>query len=274
MLSFALNHMTVKAMPFSSLLETAKTLGCIGVELRNDLSTPLFDGATAKLGHVSTANAGLRVFAIAEVRAFNNFTDDTRTRAIALMNTAAACGAQGIALIPRCDGQNTDQSIRTKALEHALTELKPLLAERGLVGFVEALGFEQSSLRFKSEAVDAINACDAHHEFQLVHDTFHHYLAGGGPVFPDMTGMVHVSGVTDNSLALQDIKDEHRVLVNKHDRLENIKQLETLINGGYTGPISMEAFSPDVHALKNPAIALRESYDYITSAIKEQAYVV
>jgi len=108
----------------------------------------------------------------------------------------------------------------------------------------------------------------------LVHDTFHHYLAGGGPVFPDMTGMVHVSGVTDNTLALQDIKDEHRVLVNEHDRLENIVQLRTLVDGGYAGPVSMEVFSPDVHALINPAIALRESYDYITSAIKEPANVV
>jgi len=128
MLPLSLNHVTVKTMSFSSLLETARTLGCVGVELRNDLSIPLFDGTTAKLGGVIAANAGLRVFAVAEVRAFNHFTDDTRTRAIALMNTAVACGAQGIALIPRCDGQDTDKSVRIRALEYALTELKPLLA--------------------------------------------------------------------------------------------------------------------------------------------------
>jgi len=266
-LPFSLNHMTVNAMPYSSLLDTAKALDCVGIELRNDLTTPLFDGATAELGGIAATNAGLRIFAIAEICAFNYFTDDTRARAIALMDAAATCGAQGIALIPRCDGQGTEQSMRVKSLEHALTELKPLLAERSLTGFVEPLGFEQSSLRFKSEAVDAINACDARGEFQLVHDTFHHYLAGGGPFFPDMTGMVHVSGVIDTTLALQDIKDEHRVLVNEHDRMGNIPQLKTLVSDGYAGPISMEAFSPAVHALKDPASALSESFKYITSAI-------
>lgn len=274
MLPFSLNHMTVNAMSFTSLLDTAKALGCSGIELRNDLASALFDGTTAKLGGIAANNAGLRVFAVAEVRAFNHFTDDTRSRAIALMDTAAACGARGIALIPRCDGQGTDKSMRIKALEQALKELKPLLAERSLIGFIEPLGFEQSSLRFKSEVVDVINACDAHSEFQLVHDTFHHYLAGGGPIFPDLTGMVHVSGVTDNTLALRDINDEHRVLVNEHDRLENITQLQTLITGGYAGPISMEAFSPDVHALKNPTTALAESFNYISSEIKGQSYVV
>jgi len=260
--------MTVNAMPYSSLLDTAKALDCVGVEVRNDLATPLFDGEKAELGGVTAANADLRIFAVAEVKAFNHFTDNTRAAAIALMDIAVACGAQGIALIPRCDGQGTERSMRIEALEHALTELKPLLAKRNLVGFVEPLGFEQSSLRFKSEAVDIINACNARGQFQLVHDTFHHYLAGGGPVFPDITGMVHVSGVTDNSLALNKIYDEHRVLVNEHDRLENIVQLKALMSGGYTGPISMEAFSPEVHALKDPAGAIGESFKYIASAIE------
>ncbi len=274
MLPFSINHMTVKTMPYSSLLDTANAIGCIGVEIRNDLSTPLFDGTTAELGGFAATNLGLQVFAVAEVKAFNHFTDDTRNKAIALMDTAAACGAKGIALIPRCDGQGTGQSMRFKKLEHALMQLKPLLAERRLIGFIEPLGFEQSSLRFKSEAVDVINACGAEDQFQLVHDTFHHYLAGGGPVFPDMTGMVHVSGVTDKALALQDIGDEHRVLVNEHDRLENIAQLETLIAGGYTGPISMEAFSPVIHALTEPVSALAESFSYINSAIKGHSHVV
>jgi len=71
MLPLSLNHVTVKTMSFSSLLETARTLGCVGVELRNDLSIPLFDGTTAKLGGVIAANAGLRVFAVADC--FNEY---------------------------------------------------------------------------------------------------------------------------------------------------------------------------------------------------------
>jgi len=273
-LPFSLNHMTVKAMSFSSLLDSAKALGCAGVELRNDLATPLFDGANAEQAGKVVADAGLNVFAVAEVKAFNHFTEDTRNKAIALMDTATACGAKGIALIPRCDGQGIKKSERINALKHALSELKPLLAMRKLIGFVEPLGFEQSSLRFKSEAVDMINECDASDQFQLVHDTFHHYLAGGGPMYPDMTGMVHVSGVVDHSLAAQDINDAHRVLVDQHDRLENIGQLQALTTGGYAGPISMEAFSPVVHALSDPTVKLAESFKYITGAMKGHGQVV
>ena len=44
MTSFALNHMTVARLTFVQLLDLAVELGCIGIEVRNDLPQPLFDG--------------------------------------------------------------------------------------------------------------------------------------------------------------------------------------------------------------------------------------
>src|SRR3712207_6469164 len=42
--SFALNHMTVARLSYAGLLDAAASLGCVGVEVRNDLTQPLFDG--------------------------------------------------------------------------------------------------------------------------------------------------------------------------------------------------------------------------------------
>lgn len=266
-MNFAINHMSVKNMPFSGLLDAALQLGCAGVEIRNDLSQELFDGDSAKHAGRLIASSGLQVFALAEVKAFNHFTDETRSSAIELMQLAADCGAPGVALIPRCDGHGTEQSERISQLRHAITELKPLLAEHELLGFIEPLGFEQSSLRSKSEAIDVIGQCNANNHFRLVHDTFHHYLAGGGPVFPAMTAMIHVSGVVEQGLALNEIRDEHRVLVDQHDRLQTISQLRGFHKEGYSGPVSMEAFSAEVHNYENPVARLRESFDFIAAAV-------
>ncbi len=100
----------------------------------------------------------------------------------------------------------------------------PMLEAHDLIGLVEPLGFEACALRYKEEAVEAIESLGATARFKLVHDTFHHTLAGGGPIFADHTGIVHISGVTDPSLAVSEMRDKHRVLVTRNDRLGNIEQ--------------------------------------------------
>jgi len=130
------------------------------------------------------------------------------------------------------------------------------------------LGFLRSSLRYKSELVDAIDAIDAAHRYKLVHDTFHHALADGGPMFPAYTGIVHISAVVDPDLQLSEMEDEHRVLVDGEDRLDNIGQIGALLAAGYAGPISYECFSPKVHELGNPLQAIKTSLDMIESRLK------
>ena len=44
MTTFAINHMTVAKLSYADLLDLAAGLGCVGVEVRNDLPQPLFDG--------------------------------------------------------------------------------------------------------------------------------------------------------------------------------------------------------------------------------------
>lgn len=267
MTSFALNHMTVARLSYIQLLDLAAALGCIGVEVRNDLPQPLFDGlAPADAGVLARAK-GLRLLAVAEVKRFNDWSDSKATEALALMQIAKAAGAEAVSLIPRNDNLGMSNGERQAALRVALKALKPMLEDYGLTGLVEPLGFEICALRHKSEAVDAIEAIGGKGRFKLVHDTFHHTLANGGPYFPEHTGIIHISGVIDQSVTLGQMTDAHRVLVDATDRLGNIDQIVTLQAAGYDGPVSYEAFAPSVHAVSDPEAALRSSMNHIGSGM-------
>jgi 2-keto-myo-inositol isomerase len=271
MLPKALNHMAAPALRYDAFLDLAKSLDCDGVEFRNDLPGPLFDGADPDTVRQAAKARGLRILALAEVKKFNDWSESRRAEADALMRIAVACGAEAVSLIPRNDGFGRGNGERQANLRVALRELKPMLETHGLVGLVEPLGFESCALRFKEEAVEAIESLGATGRFKLVHDTFHHALAGGGPVFAAHTGIVHISGVTDPALALSEMRDEHRVLVDRNDRLGNIEQLQLLRHAGYDGPISFEPFSPVVHALADPQAQLAGSFDFISNRLAEMA---
>lgn len=267
----ALNHMAAPGLAWRPFLGLARDLGCVGVEFRNDLPRPLFDGEEAGVVARAAADMGLRVLALAEVKAFNDFDDGTLARARDLAATAIACGAEAISLIPRNDGRGLGNGERQANLRLALRELKPVLEEAGLFGFVEPLGFEVCSLRTKAEAVDAMHAVGGEGVYRLIHDTFHHYVAGETEFFADMTGMVHVSGVSDPKPAVRDLRDAHRILVDARDRLGNLAQIERLADGGYSGPISFEPFAPDVIGAANPGEGLRASIGFIAGKHEELA---
>jgi 2-keto-myo-inositol isomerase len=270
-LPMALNHMTVARKSFRELVDLAATLGCVGIELRNDLAQPLFDGMEPVAAGALVRSRGLRILALAEVKRFNDWSDAKAAEALALMQTAAACGAEAVSLIPRNDNLGIGNGERQANLRLALRELQPMLAAHGLIGLVEPLGFETCALRHKSEAVDAIEALGGTGRFRLVHDTFHHHLAHGGPVFAAHTGIIHISGVTDPALALSEMADRHRVLVDEADRLGNVAQIGALRAAGYAGPISLEAFAPEIHALADPAAAIGASFAFIEARLAAAA---
>jgi 2-keto-myo-inositol isomerase len=73
MLPMALNHMTVARMSFAQLVDLAAGLGCAGIELRNDLPQPLFDGLQPDVAGRIVRDKGLRILALAEVKRFNDW---------------------------------------------------------------------------------------------------------------------------------------------------------------------------------------------------------
>jgi 2-keto-myo-inositol isomerase len=271
MLPRALNHMTVARQSFVEFLSTARSLGCVGIEVRNDLPQPLFDGLDpARAGEMAREH-GLRILALAEVKRFNDWSSDKEAEALALMKIAVACGAEAVSLIPRNDNLGMGNGERQANLRLALRPLKPMLEDHNLVGLVEPLGFEICALRYKSEAVDAIEALGAKGRFKLVHDTFHHHLAQEAAIYPEHTGMIHISGVEEPLLSVSEMGDQHRVLVGGLDRLGNVAQIAALEAAGYTGPISFEAFAPETHALADPVAAIAQSFEFIDSELAQKA---
>ncbi len=270
-MQFALNHMTAPGLSFADFLDLAASLGCVGVEARNDLKGPLFDGMDAASAGRMTRDKGLRLVGLSEVYPFNHWTAEREAAVRALIDTAKAAGAETINLIPRNDGIGIADGERQANLRTALTAILPMLRDADLIACVEPLGFERCSLRFKAEAVEMIEAVGGASHFKLVHDTFHHAVAGGGPVFADQTGIVHISGVAGPELALDRMVDADRALVDAADCIGNVEQLQTLIDAGYDGPVSYECFAPGVHALADPFDAIRRSFDFITAQMRATA---
>ena len=162
---------------------------------------------------------------------------------------------------------NTGKPVPPENTVEALKAFRPVLNERGLIGLVEPLGFPISSLRTKKEAIAAIEAVDGRDVYQLVHDTFHHHLAGETEFFPKWTGLVHISGVSDRKVAVADMLDPHRVLIDEMDRLENLGQIRAFLAAGYMGSFSFEPFASEVHALPDPMTAAKESMDFVQKSL-------
>lgn len=269
MLPKALNQITVPGLPVAEVLALARDLQCSGVELRNDLGRPLFDGLSPTEIRDMAASAGLGILAVAEVKSFNLAPDPAATRA--LIAAAAAAGARGVALIPHVGTSPIDRDAQCHALRTALPAIMPLLQDHGLIGLIEPLGFAVSSLRFKADVATVLDELGQPACFRIVHDTFHHHLASEAEFFPSLTGIVHVSGVTDPDVGVDPMQDAHRVLVDDADRLGNIAQLRALTAGGYRGAVSLECFAPDVHRMTDPATAVAGSFAFIASQLAAEA---
>lgn len=261
-MSFALNYITTPNLALEPFLALARDLGIDEVEIRNDLPDTV-GTVPAETVRAAAERAGMTILSINAVYPFNVWSGDLPARAERLADYAQACGAKGLVMCPLNDGT----PVATSDLVAALKAMRPILEARGLTGLVEPLGFPISSLRTKREAIAAIEAAGGAGTYKLVHDTFHHHLAGETEFFPEWTGLVHISGVVDRSLSVADMLDPHRVLVDESDRLGNVEQVRTLMAGGYDGPFSFEPFAPEVQALADPATALRQSIDFITARL-------
>lgn len=264
---FSLNHMAAPRLPVQEFFSLARSLGIADVEIRNDLAgNAIADGTPAAAIRAMAKQAGVTILSINALQRFNDWNEQREKEAVELAVYAAASGAKALVLVPVNDGSGRTDGERQRNLDLALKRLKPILDGRGLVGLVEPLGFEICSLRSKREAAEAIRAVGGD-SFRLVHDTFHHHLAGEAELFPDQTGLVHISGVTDASVSVGEMRDSHRVLVGPRDRLGNIEQIAALLDSGYSGPFSFEPFAEEAQALETPWEAGRQSMDFIRAGI-------
>ena len=259
---FAINHISAPKLPLAEFFAMCRRLGVSDVEIRNDIPNVL-GTMTAAAVRAEAAAQGITILSINALYPFNVWSGDLPDRALRMADYAAECGAQALVMCPLNDGQKVAHSRVVEALD-AMT---PILKTRGLTGLVEPLGFPISSLRSKAEAIAAMTEADEDGTYLLMHDTFHHHLAGETEFYPRRTGLVHISGVSDPAVAVADMLDAHRVLVDAADRLENIEQIRALLAAGYEGPFSFEPFAAEVHELADPEAALRASMDHVRASV-------
>jgi 2-keto-myo-inositol isomerase len=268
-LEFALNHIATPRLRLPAFLDLARGLGIDRVEIRNDLpGVEIADGTDPAEVRAAADARGVAILTINALYPFDVWDDERAEKADGLARYAAACGAGALVLCPLNTTEDArSASQRAADLRRALAGLRPILERHGVLGLVEPLGFEESALRTKRAAVDAIDEVGAAERFRLLHDTFHHHLAGERELFPERTGLVHISGVEDRSLARSAMRDAHRVLVGPGDLMDNAGQIRALRAGGYRGPFSFEPFSRAVHDLTDPAAALRESMSFVVREV-------
>jgi 2-keto-myo-inositol isomerase len=266
--NFALNHMCAPSLPLSAFFALGRRLGLSRIEIRNDLAgNAILDGTLPAEVKAAATSAGVEISTINALQKFNHWDDKRAAEADALATYAAACGAKALVLVPNNDGSGRANGERQANLRIALKALTPILERHNLIGLVEPLGFESCSLRLKSEAVDAIISLKLEQRFRLVHDTFHHHVAGEEALFPEHTGLVHISGVTDPRVSIADMRDSHRVLVTASDRIGNAAQIAALILKRPDLLLSFEPFSDAVHASKTIEADLKDSMNFITGAV-------
>jgi len=269
-IKFGFNHMISPSLTPDQLVDAAAELGAAAIELRNDIGeNSLSSIETAQRVGARAAKAGLEVKNINALYPFNVWNDERTRQTEALAGLAEACGATGLVMCPLNEGRMLeDTPEKAASLRAALSAILPILERHGLKGFVEPLGFPVSSLRFKREALAAIDDIGGADTFSLVHDTFHHRGAGEEQFFADRTGLVHISGLEDPAISFTDMLDGHRVLVGPKDRLGNVQQLRQLYADGYDGVISFEPFAKEVHGLPDPIAAVRDSMAYVRNALR------
>ncbi|MEO7941180.1 MAG: TIM barrel protein [Burkholderiaceae bacterium] len=266
---FAINRICAAHWPLPAFAAMVQRLGVDTIELRNDLAgVEMLDGTPpAEIAAVASAH-GLTIRSINALQRFDQFDAARAQEAADLLQFAGACGAQAIVLCPtnsRDDRRSANQ--RHDQLVHALSCLLPMLRENGVNGLIEPLGFAECAVRCKSQALRAMQALGSPAELGLLHDSFHHHLAGDDTLFPAATRLVHISGVDDPAVSVAAMRDSDRGLIGPQDRLGNVRQLRALLDAGYDGVVSFEPFADAIITATDIEQQLARSMDYLSAAV-------
>lgn len=267
-MQFSLNHMVAPKLDYIEFFDLALRLGVNAVEIRNDIPTAKIGTKNAKAIGKLARDKGLTIINVNALQRWNQWSKAKADEANKLAEYAALTGAKNLILVPTNDKTfRPSQEERLNGLREALSHLKGILKDHGLIGCVEPLGFEECSLRLKAEAIAAIDDVGGAKRFKVTHDTFHHFVAGEQDVFADRTGLIHVSGVTDKKHTAATMRDPQRVLIDADDMIDNRGQVKRLMDAGYKGYISFEPFASSVHKDKAIARSIARSMDYLEGAI-------
>jgi 2-keto-myo-inositol isomerase len=270
---FSLNRIIYPDLNLEDFFKFTADLGLYKVELRNDLpGKGVIDTYSPEEIKDLLKKYGIEILAINALQKFNLgvVLQQAIKELKELINLSLSIGCKAIVLCPNNevnDRRNSKEFF--KETVRALKSFAPLFEESNLLGYVEPLGFKESSLSSLVTAMNAIKEAGCPN-YKIVHDTFHHYI---GPDTFDIiedkynlsyTGLVHISGV-ESVIPTEQYRDNHRILVSVQDRLKSKEQIELLIKLGYNGDISLEPFAKEVQKMEREEIksAIDKSIGYI-----------
>lgn len=258
---FALNQATVPNLSYEQFLDLAARLDCVGVEPRNDLERPLFDGLSpAEAGRLAKER-GLELIGINQVFPFDAGGRAQIGAVEALAGIAREAGAAHISLIPSIEDPIPDDP--TRYFEELLGPILPVLRAAGVVGLVEPLGLSAGTLKDTRVLESVFAALEAGPSLRIVHDTFQRTLGTRFAPLPHLTALVQISGISDPDARFDDELDGYRGLVEPGDRSGAVEQMRAFLAEAPEMPFSFECTSAELHALEDPEPALRRSMDYI-----------
>ncbi|WP_108261918.1 TIM barrel protein [Mangrovicoccus ximenensis] len=258
MIDRALNQKTARTLGFEAFLDLAARLDCAGVEPRGDLGRPMFDGIAPDLAGRMARDRGLRLLGLSEVYGFNVWDAEREAQICALRDLAEASGAETLSLIPCVDGRPV------LPLAAAMARIARLFEGSPVLPLIEPIGFAASSLRSKRPLAEAMAEVPG---FGMVHDTFQHAISGEAQLFPSETAMIHISGISDPAVPLDDSGDARRILLEAGDRCRTLAQIRALREGGCAGPLSFECTTAAVWDRPDLEQAIRASFGLIEAAL-------
>lgn len=262
---FSLNHAICPMVPIPDFLRLAQAVGIDTVELRNGMPPGWQMPAAANaLSYSPTQIAelsgefGISILSMNALQRFDLWDDERANEAESLI---AFCREAGIPNLVVAPSVSESGPAAASQLESALDALQPMLESTGVRALIEPLGFVRCSLRSKQVADAAITARGNPECFGIVHDSFHHAVAGEQYYSP-RTAIVHLSGVPDVGIPTAEWGDNLRILVDETDVLGNLDQVKHL-KRTYEGVWSFEPFSSRVGESPTLKDDLQRSIAYI-----------
>jgi len=270
----SLNRIIYPKLKLEDFFKFTKNLDLDKIELRNDLpGEEIIDDYSHEQLKELSKKYGIEILTINALQKFNlaAILPETIEELKKLISLSLSIGCKAIVLCPNNDvnDKRNPEEIFKETVK-ALKSFGPLFKDSGLWGYLEPLGFKESSLRSLIIAMKTIQE-SGYPVYKIVHDTFHHHL--GSDTFDTIendydisyTGLVHISGVECNIPAYE-YRDNHRVLVSEQDKLQTKKQIELLLKLGYAGNISFEPFSQKVQEMEIEKIksAINNSIEYVS----------
>ena len=175
--NLSINQIVMKNSSFDEFITFTKKLNIQNIEIRNDIKTNLVrENEQQKIKDICD-NQSIKILTINALQKFNIWNEQRKNELIELCSFANKASILSVVLVPLIDGSFPKEEDQINLLWSSLKNISVILNDFNIIGLVEPLGLTQSTLRKKSIAIKVIEEIKSTN-IKLLHDTFHHKLAG------------------------------------------------------------------------------------------------